>query len=93
MIFSWLTTSTTLLQLTEELGCNKCWAFLFSSKQGADRLSVCTDAKAHGGANGAMHKSPKGFNRIALAKKHSRKATPDECKEAGWVSSGKRQKK
>ena len=65
-----------------------CWARLFTTKQGADADAICTD-KSH---DAAAHKPPSKFNREALAKKYSSKATAEQCKAAGWFTLSKKAK-
>lgn len=66
-----------------------CWPRLFTVKKGAEAAALCGN-KAHGAAE---HAFPKGFNREAFAKKYSKKATTEQCQEAGWFSSPNKKKK
>ena len=83
-------------EVAKELGIDvkkKCWATLFTNKQGNDRLSVCTDPTVHGNLAQDVHKIPANFNRGAMAKKHARPATDAEREHAGWIQpKGKKSK-
>ena len=63
---------------------DKCWPVLLTTKEGEAALQLCPDLGAHGGVDSDCHTAPSGFKAGAMRKSHSKKATPTQCKAAGW---------
>ena len=65
---------------------DKCLAVLLTNKTGDAALEVCSDHAAHGDMSSSWHTPPANFDRVALTKAFSRRATPAENKFAGWTA-------
>ena len=62
---------------------------LLSTKKGDDALTLCPHRQTHGGLNAKVHTAPSNFDREAIAKTFSTRASKAQLKQAGWSKAAK----
>ena len=75
--------------IAKHCGCqvkDKCWRVLLSTKEGEDKLVLCSDPAKHGGINSKMHTAPPKFKRQQMQSMFSSVATNGQLAQAGWSS-------